>query len=176
MGRIKIIHWFVYYSNGNGYGLFYKVQGIYIWKPRIRKCALIDGEWKDISEEMYPGYVFVGSEYGWRYIERFLNIQLLRESGKPKMLSRNEVREIREKEGFEENYDMGLFCYGQSVKVRKETKSPFSGMEGLFLKVVPVKGGKYAEVEFDLLGLRKRIERIPLDYLETKYDSENKTV
>lgn len=174
MGRIKIISWFVYYSNGNGHGLFYKRQGIYVWKPRIRKCALIDGEWKDISEEMYPGYVFVGSEYGWRYIEKILDIQLLREGGKPKKLSRREVMEIREKEGFEENIDACCFSSGQHVRVRKDSKSPYSGMNGYFLKIVPVKWGKYAEVEFDLLGLRKRVERIPLDYLETENGKEDK--
>ena len=171
MARVKKTKWYVFEIEDEVY-VPPKCFPLMFWMPKLTKRVIKNGVWHDKSEVLYPGYVFVSVHRSvlsddWFFIESILDIELLRVDGKPYVLSRDDIAKIRQRESVEVIIDTMEFERGQKVRVRFDSDSPYSGMVGKFLRTVPITGGKYARVVFDLYGVRRRIEQIPIDYLDT---------
>jgi hypothetical protein len=144
----------------------YRVAGIFYWRPCIRKTVLADGVWMDASEPAFPGYLFIGSVKGWRYIETCLiDVQLIRVNGVPHELEGKELALSRLFDEVQFNVTSRPVKVGQKVSVIESCPSEFSGLEGTVVKMVPVRGGEQVCVEFDLERMIIH-GHVSLDHLE----------
>jgi len=165
MGRISKLHWYVCCEDEHPV-VPYRVQGIFYWRPSIRKTVLLNGAWVDASEPAFPGYLFIGSTKGWRYIEASLiDVQLIRVGGVPHELEGKELTLARLFDEVQFNVASRDVRAGQKVRVDGSCASAFSGLEGVVVQRVPVIGGEQVCVEFNLDSMVFS-ECVPLDHLE----------
>ena len=139
--------------------------GVFFWRPVLTVKRIEDGEWRDASEDLLPGYVLVGSRLGWRHIEREVGVALLRAGPVPVPLGEDELDRVRERESLYICREPD-FRPGQEVRVRPTAWSSYAGLTGMFRKSVRVTGGKYAYVSLDLYGEGEITVHLPIDHLE----------
>ena len=143
----------------------YRAPDVFYWRPCIKKTTLQNGAWSDVSEAAFPGYLFIGSTRGWRYIENLLiDVQLIRVGGTPHELTEKELRFARI---FDEvQFNIASYDLRRGIRVWvKSASSAFAGLEGTVVQRVPVVGGEQACVEFALEHTTVS-ECLPLDHLE----------
>jgi hypothetical protein len=163
--RIPGVRWYVCCEDERPL-VRYRIPGIFYWEPCIKKTVLKDGEWVDASEKAFPGYLFVGSPRGWRYIEfTHPDAVLIRVEGQPYELTEREFRLARLFDDVQFNVATRPPKCGERVRVGAEKPSAYAGMDGVVLKRVPVVGGEQVCVRFDL---EKMVfsECLPVDHLE----------
>ena len=169
MGRhrsVQSIMWYAFDSEPWENRRFPKVVDVFFWKPLHIIRKIIDGEWQDASEPLYPGYALAGSREGWRHIESAVGLYLLRTGKRPVRVPEEELEQIRSMEAREVNLEPEELICGQEVEVVPSAMSSFAGLRGRFLQFVPVFGGRQAQVVFDLYGERRTVAMVAADYLE----------
>lgn len=155
MGRRGLLRWWVAEIEEGGR---FKVQPpAVMWEPTRSVCVLVDGVWQDASEPLLPGYVLVGARVlppveGGRLLSRH-------------PLTKAEVDRLKRQEFVAECRPVGRFFPGDRVRIRKDARTCWAGLEAVFLAVVSTRGGFYARVDVEAYGTRVR-EYLPLDYLE----------
>jgi hypothetical protein len=163
--RISGVRWYVCCEDERSL-VRYHIPGIFYWEPCIRKTVLKDGEWVDASEQAFPGYLFVGSPRGWRYIEfSHPDVALIRVGGQPYELTERELRMARLFDAVQFNVASRIPCRGSRVRVGPEKPSAYAGLEGVVIKRVPILGGEQVCVQFDLDNMIFS-ECLPVDHLE----------
>lgn len=169
MGRrksVQMIMWYAFDAEVWEGRRFPVVADVFFWRPFCVIRRIIDGEWQDVSEPLYPGYALAGSREGWKHIEHAAGLCLLRVGKVPVCISGKELEQIRSTEACEVNLEpVDLEC-GQEVMVMPTVMSSFAGLCGRFHKFVLVLGGRQAQVTFDLYGERKTVALVPADYLQ----------
>jgi transcription antitermination factor NusG len=163
--RISRVRWYVCCEEDRPL-VRYRIPGVFYWCPQIKKTVLRDGEWVDASEAAFPGYLFVGSPRGWRYIEAtHPEVELIRVGGRPHELDERELRLVQLFDDVQFNIANRSLRCGERVRVGTEKPSAYAGLEGVVVKRVPVFGGEQVCVRFDL---EKMVfsECLPVDHLE----------
>lgn len=165
MPRVTRVRWYVCCEEERPV-VQYRTADVFYWRPSIRKTVLQGGAWVDASEPAFPGYLFIGSTRGWRHIEGMLpDVELIRVSGVPRELSERELTLVRLFDEVQFNVSAPAVSLGERVRVMNCRQSAFSGLEGVVVQRVPVRGGEQVCVEFSLDQMTFS-ECVPLDYLE----------
>lgn len=163
--RIVRVRWYVCCEEDRPI-VRYRIPGIFYWSPQIKKTVLKDGEWVDASESAFPGYLFIGSARGWRYIEAVHpEVVLIRVGGRPHELVDRELQLVQLFDDVQFNVASRSLRRGERVRVGAEKPSAYAGLEGVVVKRVPVRGGEQICVRFDLEEMAFS-ECLPLDHLE----------
>jgi len=143
------------------------MPGVYWWIPLTRAGKIVDGEWTDVTEPMFPGYALGGSRHGWRHVDA-TGVPLLRVGRHPTELTQAELDRIRVAEAVVHTHEPN-FAQGQRVRVRAGARSSFAGLEGAVVRMVSVRGGKQAVVALDLYGECQRDVVVAADHLEAPW-------
>lgn len=141
-------------------------RGVVFWIPKRYRKLLVDGEWKDGTELMFPGYMFVRSRDGWQAIEDGLGVELVRFGPVPRSISIKEVRRIREMEAVGQIDGGSYFDIGDHVRIRSDARTSFAGMKAIFGSLLLTHNGHSARVVVDLYGHKAVVVAVPYDHLE----------
>lgn len=165
MARVSRVRWYVCCEEEREVAQYW-VPGVFYWRPCVRKTVLRDGRWVDASEPAFPGYLFVGSPLGWQHIACSLpDVELIRVGREPYELNERELALLRLFDQVQFNVASCRPRPGERVRVPAGCGSPFAGLDGTFVKSVPVLGGEQAVVEFGVGGV-KLSSCLPADQLE----------
>jgi len=164
MGRSRTLKWYICFLD-DGFYLPKLPSCVIVWRPKKQIFLTEAGEWIERGEELFPGYVFIGTCKGWYFLKKKLGSFLLG-NGKPATLSHAEIADLRRRE-FESVIVEHVFEPGQFIKVSDCARSSYAGMVGRFIKKSVGADSVFAKVKLNLYG-EKQIEiDIPFDFLES---------
>lgn len=171
MGRILSLKWYISeFDDPKKMIKLWKynecLNGIEHWLPEFSCYKLIDGLWRDVSEPLFPGYLFLYSVRGPSYIEYQLDVELIKFGGKYHYLSNEDVSNIKSKESVCQHVLDDVFECGDKIMVKEDARSSYAGFTGVFLCPVKVDFGYYARVKIGFDNFKPINVSIPYDHIE----------
>lgn len=141
-----------------------KCERVDLWRPAKIVRRLVDGDWWSKTEELFPGYLLAKCPEGPQTIERTMGVKILKRGKQYSPLTNEEVARIKEKTQFEMHEVDYQLETGQCVEFRPDARSPYAGLEGVYMGHVLGTMGYFARVAI-WLWERTGIKVVPYDHL-----------
>jgi len=140
-----------------------KCRMVDLWRPARVVRILRDGAWAEVLEELYPGYLLAKCPFGPVVIEDATGARVLRRGRSYCPLTEAEVERTNAEVRFERYHVEHCLSVGQSVEFRPDARSPFAGLEAVYMGHLLAEG-YFARVAIWVMDVLK-VKVVPYDHL-----------